>query len=78
MKNTDTLRDNVETALEHYFTSLEGQAPEKLHELVIKETEIGLLKTVMRHAQGNQSQAATWLGLARGTLRKRLRDYNII
>jgi Fis family transcriptional regulator len=88
MKNTDNpitpvpsgqmvLRHNVETALEHYFISLEGQDPEKLHELVIKEVEIGLLKTVMRHAEGNQSKAAAWLGLARGTLRKRLKDYNI-
>ena len=71
------LRHWVEQALDNYFKHLDGQPAQALHDLVTKEVELGLLKTVMRYAQGNQSKAADWLGLARGTLRKKLALYNL-
>lgn len=71
------LRHWVEQALENYFEHLEDQHAKNVYDLVIKEVEIGLLKTVMKYAKGNQSKASTWLGIARGTLRKRLAEYGI-
>jgi Fis family transcriptional regulator len=71
---TLTLSRFVEQKLSHYFEQLEGQSPEALYELVIKEAEKGLLRIVMEKANGNQSLAAKMLGLARGTLRKKLEE----
>ena len=75
--NDQSLRQLVAKSLEDYFANLEGQAPSGVFDLVIREVEIGLLSTVMQYARGNQSKAATWLGLARGTLRKKLSTYNL-
>ncbi len=72
-----TLRQSVEQAIEQYFSHLEEEQTSELYDLVIKEVEIGLFNVVMKKAQGNQSKAADWLGLARGTLRKRLNEYEI-
>ena len=33
---------------------------------------------VMKHAEGNQSRAAAWLGLNRNTLRKKLTDHKLL
>jgi len=37
-----------------------------------------LLEAVMRYADGNQTRAADMLGLNRGTLRKKLKQYDLI
>ena len=36
-----------------------------------------LLDVVLRHAEGNQSRAADWLGINRNTLRRKLRDHRL-
>ncbi|MGE3319082.1 MAG: helix-turn-helix domain-containing protein [Candidatus Berkiella sp.] len=77
MQNNNPLREIVAKLMEEYFCTLDGQPANKLYDLVIKEVELGLFKTVLMHAGGNQSKAAEWLGLARGTLRKRLAEYGL-
>jgi Fis family transcriptional regulator, factor for inversion stimulation protein len=71
------LREIVAQMIHEYFSTLDGQPAKKLYDLVMKEVELGLFKTVLHHSGGNQSKAAEWLGLARGTLRKRLLDYGL-
>ena len=71
------LREVVERHLHGYFSTLDGQPPTMLYELVIKEVERGLFKTVLIYCAGNHSKAAEWLGLSRNTLRKRLADYGL-
>lgn len=71
------LRECVRDALEHYFAQLDGHTAGDLHCLVITEVEVPLLQTVLRHARGNQSRAAEILGINRGTLRKKLKDYGL-
>lgn len=71
------LREIVAKLMHEYFSTLDGQPAKSLYEMVIKEVERGLFKTVMHHTGGNQSKAAAWLGLARGTLRKRLAEYEL-
>jgi Fis family transcriptional regulator, factor for inversion stimulation protein len=75
--NQSTLREIVSQIIEGYFSTLDGQPANKLYDLVIKEVELGLFKTVLQYTGGNQKKAADWLGLARGTLRKRLAEYGL-
>jgi Fis family transcriptional regulator len=71
------LRSQAEEALECYFETLNGHKPAHLYELVMREVEEPLFKVVMGHVQGNQSRAATILGINRGTLRKKLKEFGI-
>jgi Fis family transcriptional regulator len=71
------LRDHTEQALSTYFDSLNGHRPGRLYDLVMREVELPLFQAVMDYADGNQSRAATILGINRGTLRKKLREYGL-
>jgi Fis family transcriptional regulator, factor for inversion stimulation protein len=67
----------AQEALEQYFHTLNGHQPEELYDLVIGEVEKPLLRAVLRYTRGNQSLAATILGINRGTLRKKLRRHGL-
>jgi Fis family transcriptional regulator len=69
------LRDHAEEALQKYFESLNGHRPARLYDLVMREVEEPLFRAVMDYAEGNQSRAAVILGINRGTLRKKLREF---
>ena len=71
------LRNHTEQALSSYFDSLNGHRPGRLYDLVMREVELPLFQAVMDYAEGNQSRAATILGINRGTLRKKLREYGL-
>ncbi len=73
----EPLRECVRDALEHYLTQLDGHAPGGMYQLVISEVEAPLLETVLRYTRSNQSRAAELLGINRGTLRKKLKQYGI-
>lgn len=72
------LRLCVEKTLKKYFAQLDGQNTTDLYNLVLSEVEEPLLNIVMEYVKGNQSKASEILGLNRGTLRKKLKQYNII
>lgn len=71
------LRDHAERALSDYFANLNGHRPARLYDLVLREVEEPLFRTVLDYASGNQSQAAMILGINRGTLRKKLREFGL-
>lgn len=71
------LRTQAEEALQSYFETLNGHKPAHLYDLVMREVEQPLFKVVMDHVHGNQSRAATILGINRGTLRKKLKEFGI-
>ena len=71
------LRRHVEDSLEQYFKALNGHKPNGLYEMVLGQVEEPLLEAVMRYSEGNQSRAAEILGINRGTLRKKLKDYGL-
>jgi Fis family transcriptional regulator, factor for inversion stimulation protein len=71
------LRSQAEEALQCYFETLNGHKPAHLYDLVMREVEEPLFKVVMGHVHGNQSRAATILGINRGTLRKKLKEFGI-
>jgi Fis family transcriptional regulator len=68
----------VRESLEQYFKDLRGAEPHSMHEMVIDAVEKPLLDVVMKHADGNQSKAAEWLGLNRNTLRRKLVDHKLL
>jgi Fis family transcriptional regulator len=71
------LRSQAEEALQSYFETLNGHKPAQLYDLVMREVEEPLFKIVMGHVHGNQSRAATILGINRGTLRKKLKEFGL-
>ena len=71
------LRDCVRSVLTNYFNDMEGHSVDDLYQLVLAEVEAPLLETVLGHTKGNQSKAAQMLGINRGTLRKKLKQYNL-
>ena len=72
------LRENVETAINNYFAQLGDQPTSNIYEMVITEIEEPLFHAIMRHTRNNQSRAARLLGLSRGTLRKKLKIYDLL
>lgn len=76
-KQTLTLSNFVHDAVEKYLAQMEGHNPVNIYPLVLQEIEVPLLKVIMRHVNNNQSRAATILGLSRGTLGKKLKQYKI-
>jgi Fis family transcriptional regulator len=71
------LSGHVKSMLEDYFKDLDGHPPADLYQMVLQEIEQPLLETVLHYTRGNQSKAALLLGLNRGTLRKKLKQYDI-
>lgn len=64
-------------AVDGYFKKLNGHKPGDLYQLVLGEVEKPLFRAVLDYTSGNQSEAAEILGINRGTLRKKLRIYNL-
>ncbi len=75
---TVTLRDSVEQALENYFSQLDGAPVTDVYQLVLSEVEAPLLEKVMEYTGDNQTRASAMLGLNRGTLRKKLKQYGLL
>ena len=73
----EPLRECVRDALSRYFRQLDGNDVCDLFELVMGEVEAPLLESVLEHTRGNLTKAATILGINRGTLRKKLKQYRL-
>ena len=73
-----TLKQCVSEALGEYLSQVEHEDISNLYNMVMGEVEAPMLAVVMKHARSNQSKAAAMLGLNRGTLRKKLRQYKLI
>ncbi len=76
-RGKQSLRDTVTSSLHLYFSQLSGYEPEGLYKMFIGEVERPLLELVMEYCKGNQTKAAKYLGLNRGTLRKKLKIYGL-
>ena len=76
--NSATLRDCVETTLSNYFSQLDGAPVTDVYQLVLTEVEAPLLEQVLKYTRNNQTKASVMLGLNRGTLRKKLKQYGLL
>ena len=73
--NNKPLKEYVLSAMRNYYMHVEGSNPSDIYAMVLKQVEPPLLETTMKFTQGNQSKAAVLLGISRGTLRKKLKEY---
>jgi DNA-binding protein Fis len=72
MSNT-RISEEVRKAAENY---LDGDTPAgELHKIIIELVERPLYEAVILKNRYNQSAAAKWLGISRGTLRTKLAKY---
>lgn len=71
------IRSSIQSALELYLNDLNGHKTNDLYHVVLSEVEPAILNVVMDHVDGNQTQAADMLGINRGTLRKKLKQYGL-
>ena len=72
------LREAVTASVRDYLAQLDGQHTTDVYQLVLAEIEAPLLEEIMAYTRNNQTKASIMLGLNRGTLRKKLKQYNLI
>jgi Fis family transcriptional regulator len=72
------LHDFTSEVLDRYFKDLNGHRPAELYGLVLGEVEPPLFDAVLGYTQGNQTAAAAILGISRATLRKKLKQYQLL
>ena len=77
-KEQAPLSVHVERSVSELLFQLGEESMTDLYEMVIGEVERPLLKAVLIHTSGNQTQAAHMLGLNRGTLRKKLKQHGLL
>ena len=73
-----SLRDSVTASVRHYLDELDGQRSTDVYQMVLAEIEAPLLEEIMAYTRNNQTKASLMLGLNRGTLRKKLKQYHLI
>ena len=73
-----SIEECVRTSLEKYFRDLEGEPAHNVYEMVMRTVERPVLEVVMERSAGNQSHAATMLGINRNTLRKKLGEHGLL
>lgn len=72
-----SLREAVDLFVRRYLDEMDGELSTDFYDLVLCEVEAPLLQAVMEYTRANQSRAAQMLGLNRGTLRKKLKRYDV-
>lgn len=72
------LQKAVKAAIASYLENLDGEKPVGIHKMVVGQVEAALLESIMHYADNNQSHAAEYLGLNRGTLRKKLKEHELL
>ena len=72
------LGHQVSKSMRKYFQQLEGESPNDVYKMVLKEVESSLLEIVMQQCDDNQTRASEMLGINRGTLRTKLKAHKLL
>jgi Fis family transcriptional regulator len=73
------LSECVSRTVRRYLADIgDTECAEGLHALVLREVETPLLREVLAFHDGNQSRAASALGMNRATLRKKLAAHGLL
>ncbi len=77
--NGSALSECVTRTVRRYLADIgDTECAEGLHALVLREVETPLLREVLAFHDGNQSRAASALGINRATLRKKLAAHGLL
>ncbi|CAL4323921.1 DNA-binding protein Fis [Buchnera aphidicola (Neophyllaphis podocarpi)] len=71
------LRNVISIALKNFFSNLNHSNLKNIYNYFLNEVEQPLLDVIMQHTRGNQTKAASLMGINRGTLRKKLKKYGM-
>ena len=79
IKNLDgnSLSKTIKQETMSYLKKMNGAGVSNLHNLFVSETEKILISTVLDFLGGNVTKTADYLGINRGTLIKRIKNYKI-
>ncbi len=73
------LSESVERHLQSYFAGFDDRLPPPgLYHRVLREVETPLIAAALAATRGNQIRAAELLGVNRNTLRKKIRDLDVV
>lgn len=77
--NVSALSECVARTVRRYLADIgDTECAEGLHAMVLREVETPLLREVLAFHDGNQSRAASALGINRATLRKKLATHGLL
>lgn len=76
--STITLKQVVKDTLRNYFANIGGEQPVDFYSILLEEIERPLLEVLINHTHYNQVKMAHILGISRGTLRKKLKQYGLL
>ena len=76
--DSTTLRQAVKDTLRNYFTNIGSEQPVDFYCILLEEIERPLLEVLINHTHYNQVRMANILGISRGTLRKKLKQYGML
>jgi Fis family transcriptional regulator, factor for inversion stimulation protein len=77
--STSALSECVSRTVRRYLADIgDTECTEGLHALVLREVELPLLREGLAFHDGNQSRAASALGINRATLRKKLAAHGLL
>ena len=78
-KNTaSSISKTIKNETISYINKMNGQGVSNLHDLFISEVDKSLISAVLTLLGGNVTKTASYLGINRGTLIKRIKNYGII
>jgi Fis family transcriptional regulator len=75
---TITLKQVVRDTLKNYFSNIGNEQPIDFYGILMEEIERPLLEVLINHTHYNQVKMAQILGISRGTLRKKLKQYGML
>jgi Fis family transcriptional regulator, factor for inversion stimulation protein len=75
---TITLKQVVKDTLSNYFFNIGNEQPIDFYSILLEEIERPLLEVLINHTHYNQVKMAHILGISRGTLRKKLKQYGML
>lgn len=75
---TVTLKQVVKETLCNYFSNIGNEQPVDFHSILLEEIERPLLEVLINYTAYNQVKMAKILGISRGTLRKKLKQYGLL
>jgi Fis family transcriptional regulator len=73
-----TLKQAVKDTLQNYFTNIGSEQPVDFYSILLEEIERPLLEVLINYTNYNQVRMAQILGISRGTLRKKLKQYGML
>jgi len=74
---SNSLSKTIKQETLSYIGKMNGERVNNLHNLFISEVEKSLISAVLGHLGGNVTRTASFLGINRGTLIKKIKDYGL-